>query len=95
MFLRRNGWWLIPTPGCVVLIAPGKVAVGLVGSRTDSRTQMAQELNGFFKRSGLPVVMFVPDSFVYPQCARDGVSIIEFVIWMSVKRPSNLPFSPQ
>ena len=78
-----------------MLIAPGKVAVGLVGSRTDSRTQMAQELNGFFKRSGLLVVMFVPDSFVYPQCARDGVSIIEFVIWMSVKRPSNLPFSPQ
>ena len=31
---------------------------------TDSRTRMAQELNGFFKRSGLPVVMLVPDSFV-------------------------------
>ena len=54
-----------------------KVAIGLVGSRTDSRTRMAQELNRFFQRSGLPVVMFVPDSVVYPQCARDGMSIYD------------------
>lgn len=58
-------------------VQSGKVAIGLVGSRTDSRTRMAQELNSFFKRSGLPVVMFVPDSVVYPQCARDGVSIYD------------------
>ena len=58
-------------------VQSGKVAIGLVGSRTDSRTRMAQELNNFFKRSGLPVVMFVPDSVVYPQCARDGVSIYD------------------
>lgn len=58
-------------------VQSGKVAIGLVGSRTDARTRMAQELNSFFKRSGLPVVMFVPDSVVYPQCARDGVSIYD------------------
>jgi len=58
-------------------VQSGKVAIGLIGSRTDSRTRMAQELNSFFKRSGLPVVMFVPDSVVYPQCARDGVSIYD------------------
>ena len=58
-------------------VQSGKVAIGLVGSRTDSRTRMAQELHNFFKRSGLPVVMFVPDSVVYPQCARDGVSIYD------------------
>ncbi|HPG60492.1 MAG TPA: ParA family protein [Casimicrobium sp.] len=58
-------------------VQSGKVKIGLVGSRTDSRTRMAQELNSFFKRSGLPVVMFVPDSVVYPQCARDGVSIYD------------------
>ena len=58
-------------------VQSGKVAIGLVGSRTDSRTRMAQELNNFFKRSGLPVVMFVPDSVVYPQCARDGMSIYD------------------
>ena len=58
-------------------VQSGKVAIGLVGSRTDSRTRMAQELNSFFQRSGLPVVMFVPDSVVYPQCARDGMSIYD------------------
>ena len=58
-------------------VKSGKVAIGLVGSRTDSRTRMAQELNSFFQRSGLPVVMFVPDSVVYPQCARDGMSIYD------------------
>lgn len=58
-------------------VQSGKVAIGLVGSRTDSRTRMAQELNSFFQRSGLPVVMFVPDSVLYPQCARDGVSIYD------------------
>jgi len=58
-------------------VQSGKVAIGLVGSRTDARTRMAQELHSFFKRSGLPVVMFVPDSVVYPQCARDGVSIYD------------------
>ena len=58
-------------------VQSGKVAIGLVGSRTDSRTRMAQELNNFFKRSGLPVVIFVPDSVVYPQCARDGLSIYD------------------
>ena len=58
-------------------VQSGKVSIGLVGSRTDSRTRMAQELNSFFQRSGLPVVMFVPDSVVYPQCARDGMSIYD------------------
>lgn len=58
-------------------VQSGKVAIGLVGSRTDSRTRMAQELNSFFQRSGLPVVMFVPDSVIYPQCARDGMSIYD------------------
>ena len=58
-------------------VQSGKVAIGLVGSRTDSRTRMAQELSSFFQRSGLPVVMFVPDSVVYPQCARDGMSIYD------------------
>ncbi len=58
-------------------VQSGKVSIGLVGSRTDSRTRMAQELNSFFQRSGLPVVMFVPDSVIYPQCARDGMSIYD------------------
>ena len=58
-------------------VQSGKVAIGLVGSRTDSRTRMAQELHSFFQRSGLPVVMYVPDSVVYPQCARDGMSIYD------------------
>lgn len=58
-------------------VQSGKVAIGLVGSRTDSRTRMAQELHSFFRRSGLPVVMYVPDSVVYPQCARDGTSIYD------------------
>jgi chromosome partitioning protein len=58
-------------------VQSGKVAIGLIGSRTDSRTRMAQELNSFFQRSGLPVVMFVPDSVIYPQCARDGMSIYD------------------
>jgi chromosome partitioning protein len=58
-------------------VQSGKVAIGMIGSRTDSRTRMAQELNNFFKRSGLPVVMFVPDSVLYPQCARDGMSIFD------------------
>ena len=58
-------------------VQSGKVAIGFVGSRTDSRTRMAQELNSFFLRSGLPVVMFVPDSVLYPQCARDGMSIYD------------------
>lgn len=58
-------------------VQSGKVAIGLVGSRTDSRTRMAQDLNSFFQRSGLPVVMFVPDSVIYPQCARDGMSIYD------------------
>jgi len=58
-------------------VQSGRVAIGLVGSRTDSRTRMAHELASFFDRSGLPVVTFVPDSVVYPQCARDGLSIYE------------------
>ncbi len=58
-------------------VQSGRVSIGLVGSRTDSRTRMAQELASFFQRSGLPVVMFVPDSVVYPQCARDGFSIYD------------------
>ncbi|MCC7069631.1 MAG: ParA family protein [Burkholderiales bacterium] len=58
-------------------VKSGKVAIGMVGSRTDSRTRMAQELHSFFQRSGLPVVLYVPDSVVYPQCARDGTSIYD------------------
>ncbi|TAG48275.1 MAG: ParA family protein [Betaproteobacteria bacterium] len=58
-------------------VQSGAVAIGLVGSRTDSRTRMAQELSSFFQRSGLPVVMYVPESVLYPQCARDGVSIFD------------------
>jgi chromosome partitioning protein len=58
-------------------VQSGRVAIGLVGSRTDSRTRIAQELASFFQRSGLPVVAYVPDSVLYPQCARDGVSIFD------------------
>ncbi len=55
----------------------GRVAIGLIGSRTDSRTRIAQELSSFFQRSGLPVIAYIPDSVLYPQCARDGTSIYE------------------
>jgi ATPases involved in chromosome partitioning len=58
-------------------VQSGRVAIGLVGSRTDSRTRMAQELANFFERSGLPVVTFVPDSVLYTQCARDGLSLYD------------------
>ncbi len=58
-------------------VQSGRVAIGLVGSRTDSRTRIAQELSSFFARSGLPVVAYIPDSVLYPQCARDGTSIYE------------------
>jgi chromosome partitioning protein len=60
-----------------VNVQNGRVAIGLIGSRTDSRTRIAQELTSFFQRSGLPVVAYVPDSVLYPQCARDGVSIFD------------------
>jgi chromosome partitioning protein len=58
-------------------VQSGRVAIGLIGSRTDSRTRIAQELSSFFQRSGLPVVAYVPDGVHYPQCARDGTSIYE------------------
>lgn len=58
-------------------VQSGRVAIGLIGSRTDSRTRIAQELSSFFDRSGLPVVAYVPDSVHYPQCARDGTSIYD------------------
>ncbi len=58
-------------------VQSGRVAIGLVGSRTDSRTRIAQELASFFQRSGLPVIAYVPDSVLYPQCARDGTSIYD------------------
>ncbi|MCX8099426.1 MAG: ParA family protein [Casimicrobiaceae bacterium] len=58
-------------------VQSGRVAIGLIGSRTDSRTRMAQELGSFFARSGLPVITYIPDSVVYPQCARDGLSIYD------------------
>lgn len=58
-------------------VQSGRVGIGLIGSRTDSRTRIAQELSSFFERSGLPVVAYVPDSVHYPQCARDGTSIYD------------------
>lgn len=58
-------------------VQSGRVAIGLVGSRTDSRTRIAQELSSFFKRSGLEIVAYVPNSVLYPQCARDGLSIFD------------------
>ncbi|MGL5004234.1 MAG: ParA family protein, partial [Casimicrobium sp.] len=58
-------------------VRSGRVAIGLVGSRTDRRTRIAQELASFFERSGLPVIAYVPDSVLYPQCARDGTSIYD------------------
>jgi chromosome partitioning protein len=58
-------------------VQSGRVAIGLVGSRADSRTRMGKELASFFAKSGLPVVMYVPDSVLYPQCAGDGMSIFD------------------
>jgi chromosome partitioning protein len=58
-------------------VQSGRVAIGLIGSRADSRTRMGKELAHFFSASGLPVVMYVPDSVLYPQCARDGMSIFD------------------
>jgi chromosome partitioning protein len=58
-------------------VQSGKVALGLVGARVHGRTKMGKELASFFEKSGLPIVMYVPDSVLYPQCAADGISIFD------------------
>ncbi len=58
-------------------VRSGRVAVGVVGSRVDARTRIARELTSFFRRTGVDVVAFVPDSAHYAQCARVGLSIFD------------------
>jgi chromosome partitioning protein len=58
-------------------VQSGRVAIALVGSRTDGRTRIAQELAKVFNASGHTVVAYVPNSVLYPQCAAEGVSIYD------------------
>jgi chromosome partitioning protein len=58
-------------------VQSGRVAIGLVGNRTDRRTRIAQEMASFFERSGMKLVAYIPNSVLYPQCARDGLSIFD------------------
>jgi chromosome partitioning protein len=58
-------------------VQSGKVAIALIGIRTDSRTRIAKELASFFDQSGLPVIAYIPDSVLYPGCANDGTSIFD------------------
>jgi chromosome partitioning protein len=58
-------------------VRSGRVAVGVVGSRVDARTRIARELTNFFKRTGVEVVAYIPDSVHYAQCARVGLSIFD------------------
>jgi chromosome partitioning protein len=58
-------------------VQSGRTAIGLIGSRADSRTRMGKELAHFFAASGLPAVMYVPDSVLYTHCAHDGMSIFD------------------
>ena len=51
------------------------IVTKIKNSKSEFNTSV--EALAVLKRSGLPVVMFVPDSVVYPQCARDGVSIYD------------------
>jgi chromosome partitioning protein len=55
----------------------GRVAIGLVGSRTDRRTRMAKELANFFQQRDFEVVAYVPNHALYSQCASEGVSIFD------------------
>lgn len=58
-------------------VQSGKVAVALVGIRVDGRTRIGKELASFFEKINVPVIGFIADSPLYPQCALDGTSIFD------------------
>jgi chromosome partitioning protein len=58
-------------------IKQGGLAVGLVGTRVDSRTHSSADLDEFMKSTGFPVVAHLRGTQVYVYCARDGASIFD------------------
>lgn len=58
-------------------IRQGELAVGLVGTRVDSRTHSSADLEAFMQSTGFPVVAQLRGTQVYVYCARDGASIFD------------------
>ena len=58
-------------------IKEGKVGIGLVGMRVDSRTRSATELDEFVKGYDFPFITNLRDTQVYVHAARDGLSVFD------------------
>jgi chromosome partitioning protein len=55
----------------------GKMQVGIVGMRVDSRTIAADKLRGFVEALGLPVLGYLRDTQNYIHLAARGLSLFD------------------
>jgi chromosome partitioning protein len=58
-------------------ISSGKVRLGVIGMRVDTRTRAAQELDRFCASLDLPVLAYLRNSQLYVQTAAHGMSIFD------------------
>ena len=58
-------------------VKEGRVSIGLVGMRVDSRTRSSTELEEFIKEHDFPFVTNLRDTQVYVHAARDGLSVFD------------------
>jgi chromosome partitioning protein len=58
-------------------VKDGKRAIAIVGSRVDSRTIAASDLDAFLEPLSLDVLTHIRDSQLYVHAARDGLSIFD------------------
>ncbi|TAG65019.1 MAG: ParA family protein [Burkholderiales bacterium] len=58
-------------------VKDGKRAIAVIGSRVDSRTVAASDLDAFLEPLSIDVVTHVRDSQLYVHAARDGLTIFD------------------
>jgi chromosome partitioning protein len=59
------------------VVRKGKIAIGLIAMRVDSRTNSAGELEEFLEEQGYPLVAHLRQTQVYVYCARDGLTVFD------------------
>jgi chromosome partitioning protein len=59
------------------VVRKGKIAIGLIAMRVDSRTNSASELEEFLEEQGYPLVAHLRQTQVYVYCARDGLTVFD------------------
>ena len=58
-------------------VRKGESQVAVIGNRVDSRTLVADELEGFLKSLELPILTYLRTTQNYIHCAREGYSLFD------------------